>query len=228
MCGMPEMVPVKTKYPGRPPEHEPKWVHLDWIQTTAAILAEDWKELSDCRENWSRLRHAGINSETDPEIQWQMERWRYLQDEVVPLFGEVMARFPLEVWSKFQYIRNAHDASREPAAAKEEWGRVRDYALDRLSKMRSDATPEAVTEAPIINNYFGETVSHHQITNLGGNQTVVAGSQNVASGEGSKVDVRPAAKPPDKPWFGEAVVKWALGLVSGAILIWLAWYIKHK
>lgn len=126
-----QFVPVKTKYPGRPPKGEPQWVHLDWIQTTAAILAEDWLSLRGQHENWVKFRQLGID---DPTILCQQQRWNHLWEEVIPLFNEVMAYFPLEAWSRFTHVRNSHGADESPEDAVREWNAIRDYAMDKLYK----------------------------------------------------------------------------------------------
>lgn len=143
-----DLVPVKTKYPGRPPASEPRWLHLDWIQTTAAILADEWEKIIECRANWTRLRSAGLNLDDNPQVQWEMEQWRHLWEEVLPLWQESLAYVDREVWEVCEHIAGPHDAERSPKQAAAEWRRVRNHAQAALEKLTAgqDATAEAIRD----------------------------------------------------------------------------------
>jgi hypothetical protein len=121
-------------------------VHLDWIQTTAAILSDCWEEIEQRRVHWPRPLLDGGGP--DPSVRHEVERRIHLWNEIIPLFQEAQTYLPLDVWSGFKHIRTPHDAQNNPAEAAKEWERLRDYALDRLSKSAIDAGP-APTEANI-------------------------------------------------------------------------------
>jgi hypothetical protein len=135
------LVPVKTKYPAPPPAEEPLWVHLSWIQTTAAFLIGLPAAAARVEAEAKAARMMGRDPLSDPFVRFAREEYNRLWEDVVPCFQETMRYLPLEVWSTFQHIRNGHDALAELELAKNEWRRLADWAGDRLAKMQLDIAP---------------------------------------------------------------------------------------
>jgi hypothetical protein len=130
----PELVPVKTKYPARPPAHEPLSLHLDWIATTAGILGRRWAKAVERQLAWSQRSHAVPESEMD-EHNW-------LWNEIIPLWQHAQLYLPLETLATYRNIRGPHDALANPAVAAAEWERLANHASDMNAKATMTA-PQA-------------------------------------------------------------------------------------
>jgi hypothetical protein len=115
------LVPVKTKYPAPPPAEEPLWVHLSWIQTTAAFLIGLPAAAARVEAEAKAARMMGRDPLSDPFVRFAREEYNRLWEDVVPCFQETM-RYLLEL-------------------AKNEWRRLADWAGDRLAKMQLDIAP---------------------------------------------------------------------------------------
>lgn len=185
---MTEPVPVTTLYPDPPPKDQPLWIHLEWIQVTAALF-DGWNELIERRNQWPRLRQAGVDLEADP-IAREDARWlRILQPKIVPLFDEAQKYLPLEQWSAFKSIRTAWDAEQHPKEAEDEWKRLRDYALDLNAKAGTVNHELSVTEFARISGMSESTVSKTRSTL--GPLTLELARERHAQNDGSHTQTAP-------------------------------------
>jgi hypothetical protein len=152
------LVPVKQKYPQRPPATEPEWVHLDWIQTTCAQFGK-WPAIL------KRIRSLPPALSNDLMAAHDRKCLSRLQEEIVPLFDKIKAHFPPEMCGKFRFIQSAYDAARRPNKAASEWRMARNYASVTLAKLNDRADrPPLGENARLLYEYLIYLPEHEAMT----------------------------------------------------------------